>query len=114
MQYVLFITNKLNLLVRKFASKFSRNKIISRNQSKQEKINNNKDKSIEDKSIKKKSIYNIDINKIMQIDNAFSINILIFCNKENENKSLKLLHFEKSKNIKNLSTFLFLNAYFNI
>ncbi len=38
----------------------------------------------------------------------------MFCDKESENKSLKLSHFEKSKNIKNRSTFLFLNTYFNV
>jgi len=50
----------------------------------------------------------------MQIDNIFSTNILIFCNRENKNKSLELLYFEKLKNIKNQLIFLFLNAYFNI
>jgi hypothetical protein len=50
----------------------------------------------------------------MQIDNIFLTNILIFCDKENKNKSLKLSHYKRSKNIKNQSTFLFLNAYFNI
>ncbi len=50
----------------------------------------------------------------MRTNNVFSINILMFCDKENENKSLKLSHFEKLKNIKNLSIFLFLNAYFNV
>jgi hypothetical protein len=114
MQYILFIINKLNLLIRKFTSKFSRNKIISCNQFKQNKINNNKNKSIEDKNIKEKSICNTNINKIIQINNAFSINILIFCNRKSKNRSLKLSHFERLKNIKSLSTFLFLNAYFNI
>jgi len=33
----------------------------------------------------------------MRIDNVFSTNILMFCDKENENKSLKLSHFEKLK-----------------
>ncbi len=50
----------------------------------------------------------------MQINNVFLTNILIFCDKESENKSLKLLHFERLKDIRNRSTFLFLNAYFNI
>jgi len=49
---------------------------------------------------KEKSIYNIDVSKIMQIDIAFLTNILIFCDKENKNKSLKLLYFKKSKDIK--------------
>ena len=40
--------------------------------------------------------------------------MLIFCDKESENRSLKLSHFERLKNIKSLSTFLFLNAYFNV
>jgi hypothetical protein len=47
----------------------------------------------------------------MEINNIFSTNILMFCNKKSENKSLKLSHFKRSKNIKNQSTFLFLNAY---
>jgi hypothetical protein len=50
----------------------------------------------------------------MQIDNAFLVNILMFCDKENENKSLKLSHFEKSKDVRSLLTFLFLSAYFNV
>jgi len=50
----------------------------------------------------------------MRTSNIFSINILMFCDRKNENKSLELSHFEKSKNIKSLSTFLFLNAYFNV
>jgi len=110
----LFIIDKLNLLIRKFASKLSCNKIISCNQSKQNKINNNKDKSIENKIIKEKTISNAKVNKIMRINNIFSTNILMFCDKENKNKNLKLLYFEKSKNIKSRSIFLFLNAYFNV
>ncbi len=50
----------------------------------------------------------------MQINNIFLTNILIFCDKENKNRSLKLSHFKKSKDIKNRSNFLFLNAYFNV
>jgi len=61
----------------------------------------------------KKSVYNASGNKIMRTNNAFSTNILMFCDKKSENEILKLSHFERSKNIKNLSTFLFLNAYFN-
>ncbi len=114
MKYILFIIDKLNLLVRKFALKFSCNKTISCNQFKQNKINNNKNKSIENKNIKEKSICNTNVNKIIRIDNIFLTNILIFCNKENENKNLELSYFEKSKNIKELLIFLFLNAYFNV
>ncbi len=40
--------------------------------------------------------------------------MLIFCNKKSKNKSLELSHFEKLKNIKSRSIFLFLNAYFNV
>jgi hypothetical protein len=50
----------------------------------------------------------------MQIDNIFLTNMLMFCNKENENRSLELSHFKRSKDIKSQSTFLFLNTYFNI
>jgi hypothetical protein len=38
----------------------------------------------------------------------------MFCDKENKDKSLELLYFKRLKNIKSRSTFLFLNAYFNI
>jgi len=109
----LFIIDKFNLLIRKFASKFFRNEIISRNQFKQNEINSDEDKNVEDKSVKEKNIYSVNINKIMRTNNAFLTNILVFCDKESENKSLKLSHFEKSKNIKNLLFFLFLNAHFN-
>jgi len=87
MQYVLFIIDKLNLLVRKFASKSSRDRIIPRGQSKQDEIDNSKGKSIEDKSVKEKSIYNINVDKIMRIDNAFSTNILMFCDRESKMKA---------------------------
>jgi len=50
----------------------------------------------------------------MQINNAFSTNILIFCDRENENKSLELSHFKRSKDIRSSLTFLFLNAHFNV
>jgi len=50
----------------------------------------------------------------MRINNIFLTNILMFCNKENENKSLELSHFKRLKTIKNLSIFLFLNTYFNV
>jgi len=66
------------------------------------------------KMLKKKNICNTNVNKIMQINNIFLTNMLMFYNKKNENKSLKLLHFERLKNIRSLLTFLFLNAYFNI
>jgi len=36
----------------------------------------------------------------MQIDNIFLTNILIFCNKESKNKSLKLSNFERLKILK--------------
>jgi len=77
-------------------------------------LDSSRDKNIEDKSIKEKSIRNTNVDKKMQIDNVFSTNILIFCNRKDENKSLKLLYFKKLKDIKSWSTFLFLNAYFNI
>ena len=50
----------------------------------------------------------------MQVNNIFSTNILIFCDKKSKNKSLKLSYFKRLKDIKSLLTFLFLNAYFNI
>ena len=105
MQYVLFMIDKLNLLVRKFASKPSRDKMISRDQSRRGEIDNDEDKSVEDKSVEKKSICSVDVNKIMRIDNAFPTNMLMFCDREGENESLKLLHFKRSKDIKRSSTF---------
>ena len=112
MQYVLFITNKLNLLVRKFASKFFRNKIIS--QFDHKKISINKKKSREETNTREKSVRSINVIKIMQATNILSTNILMFCDKKSENKSLELSHFKISKNIRSLSTFLFLNVYFNV
>jgi len=50
----------------------------------------------------------------MRINNAFLMNILMFCNKKNENKSLKLSHFKRLENIERLLICLFLNAYFNV
>jgi len=50
----------------------------------------------------------------MQINNIFSTNMLMFYNRENENKSLELSHFKRLKNIKSLFIFLFLNIYFNV
>ena len=50
----------------------------------------------------------------MQINNIFSTNILIFCDRESKNKSLELLHLKRLEDIKSLLTFLFLNAYFNV
>ncbi len=105
MQYVLFIIDKLNLLVRKFASKPSRDGIISRNQFEQDEINNDEGKSVEDKSVEGKNVRSASVNKIMRIDNAFSTNILMFCDRESENESLELLHFKRSKDIKRSSTF---------
>ncbi len=37
----------------------------------------------------------------MWINNAFSTSILMFCDRENENKNLELSHFERLKDIKN-------------
>jgi len=105
MQYVLFIINKLNLLIRKFASKLSRNKMISRGQFRRGEISNDEDKSVEDKSVEEKSVRSVDIDKIMRIDNAFPTKMLMFCDRESENESLELLHSKRSKNIKKLSTF---------
>ncbi len=109
MQYVLFITNKLNLLARKFASKLSRDRIIPRGQSKQGEIESDKSKNVKEKNVR-----SVDVDKVMRIDNVFSTNMLMFCDKESENKSLELSHFKRSKNIRSSSTFLFLNAYFNV
>ena len=95
MQYILFITNKFNLLIWKLTLKFSCNRIISRNKSRQDKINNNKNKRFEDKNIKEKSVCNTNIDKIIQIDNIFLTNILMFCDKENKDKSLELLYFKR-------------------
>ncbi len=105
MQYVLFMTNKLNLLVRKFASKPSRDGMISRDQSKRDEIDSDKDKSVKGKSVEEKSVRSANVDKVMRIDNAFPTNILMFCDRESENGSLKLLHSKRLKNIKRSSTF---------
>jgi len=105
MQYVLFITNKLNFLIRKFAPKFSRDRMISRNQFKRSEINSDKDKSVKGKSVEEKSVRSANVDKIMRINNTFLTNMLMFCDKESENESLKFLHFKRLKDIKSLSTF---------
>jgi len=105
MQYILFMTNKLNLLVRKFASKLSRNEIIPRDQFERDEINNDEGKSVEGKSVKEKSVRSANVDKIMRIGNAFPIDMLMFCDREGENGSLELLHFKRLKNIKRSSTF---------
>jgi len=38
----------------------------------------------------------------------------MFCDKESEDKSLKLSHFKRLKDIRSLLIFLVLNAYFNV
>lgn len=42
-----------------------------------------------------KSISNTNIVKILQINNIFFTNILMFCNRKSINKSLNLLYLEK-------------------
>jgi hypothetical protein len=105
MPYVLFMTNKLNLLVRKFASKPSRDEMIPRGQFGRGEIDSGKDKNVEGKSVEKKSVRSVGVDKVMRIDNAFSTNMLMFCDREGENGSLELLYFKRSKNIKRSSTF---------
>ncbi len=97
------------MLVRKFASKPSRDEMIPRDQSKRDKIESDKDKSVREKSVR-----NANVDKVMRINNAFPTNILMFCDKESENKSLELSHFERSKDIRSSSIFSFLNAHFNV
>ncbi len=77
-------------------------------------MSTNEEKSREKKIIEKKSVKDSSVVKIMRIDNIFSTNILIFCDNKNESRSSILSLFVKSKNIKNRSTFLFLDVYFNV
>jgi len=60
-------------------------------------ISTNKEKSWEKKFIKEKSVKIRNIIKIMRIDNAFSTNILMFCDSENKSKNSILLFFVKLK-----------------
>jgi len=93
-------------------SKSSGNKLISRFD--RNNININKKKSREKKITKKKNIRDNNIVKIIQIDNAFSTNMLMFCDSENKSKNLILLLFVRLENIKNRLTFLFLNVYSSV
>jgi len=98
------------LSVRQLILKSSCDKLISRFDYNE--ISTNEEKSRK-KNMKKKSIRDNNIVKIMRTNNIFSINILIFCDSENESKSLISSLFVKLENIKNRSTFLFLDFYFS-
>jgi len=98
MRNVLFKTNIFNLLVCQLSSKSFCNKLISRFD--RNKISTSEKKSREETNIKKKNIRNISVIKIMRTNNVYSINLLMFCNSENENESLILSFFVKLKNIK--------------
>jgi len=99
MRNVLSKINIFNLLVCRLILKFSRDRLIS--QFDCNNINTNEEKSREKKITKKKSVKNNTTIKIMQINNIFSTNILMFCDSDSESKSSILLFFVKSKNIKN-------------
>jgi len=112
MRNVLSRINILNLLVCRSISKSSRNRLISwfdRND-----INISEEKSRREKIIKRKSIRDNNVVKIIQINNAFSINMLMFCDSENKSKSSILSLFVKSKNIKSWLAFLFFDVYFSV
>jgi len=111
MRYVLSRINIFNLLICQSISNFFLNRLISLFNSND--INTNK-KSLEKRFIERKSIRNSDIIKIIQIDNIFSTNILIFCDSKNENENSILSLFVKSKNIKNRLTFLFFDIYSSV
>jgi len=112
MRNVLSKTNILNLLVCRSILKSSRDALILKFDCNN--INIDKEKSRKEKIIERKNVRDNNIVKIMRINNAFSTNILMFCDSENKSRSLILLSFVKSKNIKSRSTFLFLDVYFNI
>ncbi len=98
MRNVLSKTNILNLLVRQLILKFSRDKLVS--QFDRNEISINEEKFREKTSAKKKSVRNADIIKIMRTNNAFSTNMLMFCDNEYENKSSISSFFVKLKNIR--------------
>ena len=79
--------------------------MIPRGQFERGEIDSGEDKSVEGKSVEEKSVRSAGVGKVMRIDNAFSTNMLMFCDREGENGSLELLHFERSKDIKRSSTF---------
>jgi len=63
-------------------------------------ININEEKSREETSIERKNVRNANVIKIMRTNNAFSTNMLMFCDSKHENKSSISSFFVKSKNIK--------------
>jgi len=77
-------------------SKSFRDKLISRFD--RSNISINKKKSRKEKIIKKKSVRDNNVVKIMQINNVFSINMLMFCDSENKSKNLILSFFVKLEN----------------
>ncbi len=112
MRNVLSRINILNLLICRLILKSSRDKLIFRFD--RNNINIDEEKFREKKIIEEKSVKDSNIVKIIQIDNAFSTNILMFCDSENKSKSSILLLFVRLKNIRSRLTFLFLNVYFSI
>ncbi len=64
--------------------------------------------------VKKKNIRDININIIIQTNNIFLNNILMFCDNKNKSKSSILLFFIKLKNIRSQLIFLFFDFYFSI
>jgi len=93
----LFRINILNLLVSRLILKFSCNKLVS--QSKHNNISINK-KSFK-KNIKEKSIWSINKIKIIQTNNIFLTNILMFCNNIYKSRNSILLLFIKFEDIRN-------------
>lgn len=94
MQNVLLKTNILDLLVCQFELKSSRDKLILSS-------NYSKIDTSEDKSRDEKSIRYTDVVKIIQRNNIFLINILIFRNREIASRSREQSLFERFANFRN-------------
>jgi len=98
MRNVLPKTNILNLLVCQSILKSSCDKLILK--SSRNDISTSEEKFRKEKIIERKSVRDNNIVKVMRINNAFSTNILMFCDSENKSKSSILSLFVKLENIK--------------
>jgi hypothetical protein len=101
-----------SLLICQLILKSSRDKLVS--QFNYNEISINEEKSQEETSVKKKSIKNASIIKIMRTKNAFSTNMLMFCDSKYESKSSISSLFVRLKNIKSRLIFLFFDFYFSV
>lgn len=91
MQRVLLKTNIFNL-INCTRNKYSRNNLVSASTCRDL---STKEKEKRDNSIDRKSIYSSNIIKIIQLDNAYIIEILIICNSALANSNQTLSRYIK-------------------